>query len=283
MTRPTPFFSVITATHNAAGVLPGLLDSLAAQTCRDFELVLQDGASSDDTLAVLESYRERLPSLSSASEPDKGIYDAWNKALPRAGGGWAIFLGADDRLACADTLERCKAALKDLPPAIIYAGGDVEVVSKDDKTISRLPYDTAIAAERIRREMPFPHQVLWHRRTLFEAGTSFDASFAIAADYDFICRTWTGENGNAVLPFTVARVGRGGLSDRPGNVLRLRWENAVVAARHFPNSWTLSCGFGLLKACLAWMLCACVGEGNAPGALDAVRRLRGLPPAWKGL
>jgi glycosyltransferase involved in cell wall biosynthesis len=61
----TPFFTIITATYNAAATLPRLLDSLAAQTCRDFELVIQDGASTDATAAIAEAYRERLcrPSL----------------------------------------------------------------------------------------------------------------------------------------------------------------------------------------------------------------------------
>ncbi|MDR2744869.1 MAG: glycosyltransferase [Desulfovibrio sp.] len=278
-----PFFTIITATCNAAAMLPRLLNSLACQTCRDFELIIQDDASSDNTVAIAESYRDRLPALSLVSEPDTGIYDAWNKALPRIRGEWALFLGADDGPACTDTLERCKAALKDMPPTTVYAGGCVEVVSKDNEIITRLPYDTAIATERIRREMPFPHQGLWHRRTLFENGKGFDASFAIAADYDFICRTWTRENGNAVLRFTVARAGRGGISDRPENVLRLRWENAVIAARHFPGSCTWACAVCLLKACLLRVLCACAGKRDVPRLLDAIRRLRGLPPAWKGL
>ena len=55
-----PFFTIITATYNAAATLPRLLESLAAQTCRDFVWVAQDGASNDDTLAVIEQWRERL-------------------------------------------------------------------------------------------------------------------------------------------------------------------------------------------------------------------------------
>ena len=85
-----PLFTIITAAYNAAATLPRLLDSLAGQTCRDFELIIQDGASKDDTVAMAESYRHKLPALSLASEPDTGIYDAWNKALSRVRGEWVL-------------------------------------------------------------------------------------------------------------------------------------------------------------------------------------------------
>ena len=58
-----PFFTIITATYNTAATLPRLLDSLAEQTCRDFALIIQDGASTDDTvvsdsLECLNWYRD---------------------------------------------------------------------------------------------------------------------------------------------------------------------------------------------------------------------------------
>jgi glycosyltransferase involved in cell wall biosynthesis len=56
-----PFFTIITATYNAAATLPRLLDSLSEQTCRDFELIIQDGASTDDTVAVAESIGTSCP------------------------------------------------------------------------------------------------------------------------------------------------------------------------------------------------------------------------------
>ncbi len=275
-------FTIITATFNAASVLPRLLDSLAGQTCRDFELIIQDGASKDDTLAIAESYRGKLPALSILSEPDGGIYDAWNKALYRVQGEWVLFLGADDVLAGSDVLAQCREVLQDLPATVAYAGGRVDFMGQDNNVVSHLPYVVDNARERMRRAMPFPHQGLWHRRAVF-AGRRFDASLRIAADFDFICRTWTEENGNAILPFSVTRMLRGGISDSPQNILRVRWENAKVASRYFSGVWTFSCCLGLIKGCLLWSVCRLVGPRNAPLLLDTVRRWRGLPPAWKGL
>ena len=276
------YFTIITATYNAAATLSRLLESLAAQTCRDFELVIQDGASTDDTVAIAESYRDKLPVLSLASEPDTGIYDAWNKALLRARGEWVLFLGADDELAGVTVLEQCHAALIGLPETALYAGGGVDLVGRDGTVVAHTPYMPAGAENQLQAGMPLPHPSLWHRRRLFTTA-SFDTSLRIAADYDFVCRTWTSENGASSIPIPITRMRRGGVSDSPQHVLRVRWENARVASRYFPGTWTYSLCIGLLKGCLLWVVCKAVGPQKAPEFLDTVRRWRGLPPAWNGL
>lgn len=278
-----PAFTIITATYNAAVHLPRLLDSLACQTCRDFELIIQDGASTDATITVAESYAARLPALSIAREADTGIYDAWNRALSRAHGDWVLFMGADDELADAAVLERCHAVLRCVPPQAMYAGGDVELTDREGgEGVAHVQYAPDSAEELFRGGMPLPYPALWHRRELFHE-CPFDTTLHIAADYDFVCRTWTRENGATVLPFTVTRMRRGGASDSPQNVLRARWENALVASRYFSGVWTLPRCLGLLKGCLLWIVCKIVGPHKAPAFLDALRRRRGLPPVWRGL
>ncbi|MDY0260221.1 MAG: glycosyltransferase family 2 protein [Desulfovibrio sp.] len=277
-----PFFTIITATYNAADTLPRLLDSLAGQTSSDFELIIQDGASTDDTVAIAESYRGKLPALSLASEPDSGIYDAWNKALARVQGEWVLFLGADDELAGATVLEQCHLFLSSLPETSLYAGGGVDLVGRDDAVVAHVPYIPAGAENLMRGGMPFPHPGLWHRRTLFTT-RSFDTSLRIAADYDFVCHTWTSENGSNSIPIPITRMRRGGVSDSPQHVLRVRWENTRVAARYFSGIWTPSRCMGLLKGYLLWSVCKIVGPQNAPEVLDTLRRWRGLPSAWTGL
>jgi len=281
MSLNPPFFTVITATRNAAATLPRLLESLAGQTCRDFELIIQDGASTDGTVAIAEAWRERLPALYLASEQDKGICDAWNKALPRIRGQWVLFLGADDRLDSDTVLGQCFAMLRKAPDTLQYAGGMVQTVTVANDPVKIHPYDLNITNKNIWRAMPFPHQALFHRRSLFYEAR-FDAALRIAADYDFVCRTWTEENGSLVLPFVITKMRRGGISDSPASALRVRWENAVVSARYFEHVWTIACAKGLLKGGLVRLICALFGK-RAPAILDLGCRLRGLPPAWRGL
>ncbi|PUZ24422.1 Glycosyltransferase involved in cell wall bisynthesis [Chitinophaga costaii] len=88
--------SVIIATWNAAHLLPACLDSIAAVQVPGLEIVIADGGSKDNTVALLEAFK-KVP-LHYISEPDKGIYDALNKGVSQAHGKWLYFMGADDRL-----------------------------------------------------------------------------------------------------------------------------------------------------------------------------------------
>lgn len=257
-----------------------MLDSLVSQTCCDFELIIQDAGSDDGTLSILQNYENRFM-MSVVSGIDTGIYDAWNKALSRIRGKWVIFLGADDMLVDPDTLDKCKATLSTLPKNILYVGGTVLVVSTQGDIVQCKEYDPIAAQKKIYCEMPFSHQGIFHRKEIFEKYI-FNASLRIAGDYDFICRTWEFNNGNVVLQFPITRMRRGGISDQPQNVLRLRWENAITAAKYFPNTWTMFCIVGLIKGCLVWGLSKIFGS-HSPAILDAIRILRGLPPVWKGM
>ena len=87
-------FSIITVTYNAATVLPPTLESVREQTFRDFEYLVIDGASTDDTLQLVEN--AGIATTTVWSEPDKGLYDAMNKAIERAQGRYLIFLNAGD-------------------------------------------------------------------------------------------------------------------------------------------------------------------------------------------
>lgn len=91
-----PSISVITATFNASQVLPGLIASLRAQTDRDFEWIVVDGASSDSTIDLLRDSDDVINAW--ISEPDFGIYDALNKAIRKSTSEYYLVLGADDRL-----------------------------------------------------------------------------------------------------------------------------------------------------------------------------------------
>lgn len=94
--------SVVIATYNCAETLQDCLDSIYAQTYPDIDIVVIDGGSKDATVQVIRSNEEYLGYW--ISEPDRGIYDAWNKAIIQAKGEWVYFLGADDVLHAPDFL-----------------------------------------------------------------------------------------------------------------------------------------------------------------------------------
>lgn len=96
--QDTPRISIITATYNAASVLPRLVESLMAQTDQNFEWVVADGGSTDGTLEILEKAKTQLKNVLIDSRPDFGIYDAINRAVKLSTSEYYVFLGADDEL-----------------------------------------------------------------------------------------------------------------------------------------------------------------------------------------
>lgn len=94
---PEPKITILTATLNAGAVLPRLIASLRAQTDADFEWIVADGGSSDDSRMLLEGCRDLQVRIDEAS--DFGIYDALNRGLRLFTGGYYLVVGADDTLA----------------------------------------------------------------------------------------------------------------------------------------------------------------------------------------
>ena len=86
--------SIIIATFNAAKTLERCLQSIISQKQQEVELLVIDGQSNDETLTILEQYREHIDVI--ISEPDRGLYDAWNKGIRKSQGAWMWFIGADD-------------------------------------------------------------------------------------------------------------------------------------------------------------------------------------------
>ena len=122
-----PTISIITVTYNAAHVLPGLIDSLRAQTDRGFEWVVVDGASTDGTVELLSESGDVITRW--ISEPDFGIYHAMNKALQIMTGEYYLVVGADDRLN-PDTIAQYRHYAQisgaDIVTALIKRNGIIE-------------------------------------------------------------------------------------------------------------------------------------------------------------
>lgn len=115
--------TVITATYNAELVLPALIESLRAQTSRNFKWVVVDGASRDGTVDLLKNSGDVVTRW--ISEPDFGVYDALNKALSLVGSDYYLVVGADDTLDSGAIERYHKAAIEtraDIISAPIWVG-----------------------------------------------------------------------------------------------------------------------------------------------------------------
>lgn len=98
-----PLISLITVTFNAEKLLANTWQSAMEQSYQNFEFVLVDGSSKDNTLDIARPFQSKIGTI--ISEPDKGIYDAMNKGIKAAKGEWIYFLNAGDLLYNKDVLK----------------------------------------------------------------------------------------------------------------------------------------------------------------------------------
>ena len=108
--------SIITVNLNNAAGLKATLDSIAKQTCHEFEHIIIDGGSNDGSVEIIREYESIISNRKSiilkwVSEPDKGIYDGMNKGVSKASGEYVYFLNSGDTLATKDTIQEMIDAL----------------------------------------------------------------------------------------------------------------------------------------------------------------------------
>lgn len=177
-----PLFSIITITYNAAGVLQPTLDSVKMQTFSDFEQLVIDGASHDDTVPMAEN--AGISQLKVYSEPDKGLYDAMNKGIRRAKGQYLIFLNAGDAFADERVLERL-AKCAESQPDIIY--GQTQLVNAARKVVGmrHLTAPEHLTADSFKHGMLVCHQAFVARRDIVG---EYDLAYRFSADYDWCIR-----------------------------------------------------------------------------------------------
>lgn len=120
MQSSSPLFSIVIASFNYGRFLETAIQSILSQSCKDFELIIVDGGSTDNSVEIIEKYQERLAWW--CSEKDKGQSDAFNKGFSHATGRFFTWLNADDVL-FPGALERVKRSIKSNPVSEWFAGG----------------------------------------------------------------------------------------------------------------------------------------------------------------
>jgi len=180
--------SIVTITYNAGTVLQRTLDSVLQQTYPCVEHLIVDGASTDDTVRLAETYREQAAamhpewSIDVKSEPDGGLYDAMNKGLSRATGDYIVFMNAGDTLAAPDTLETVERCAEVNPrPAVIY--GDTDVTDGDGRVLCkrRLRPPETLTWRSFRKGMLVCHQAFYARTDIAKT-FPYDLRYRHSAD-----------------------------------------------------------------------------------------------------
>ena len=186
----------VTITYNAAAVLQRTLDSILQQDYPEIVHLIIDGASTDDTLKMVDAYIERSNVAGNGhrvqlmSEPDEGIYDAMNKGLRSLDGDFVCFLNAGDFLPASDTVSRIAEMVpvgEGNLPAVLY--GDTDIVDGEGRFLHhrRLSPPENLSWKSFRQGMLVCHQA-FYARTDFAIATSYDQTYRYSADVDWCIR-----------------------------------------------------------------------------------------------
>jgi len=270
--------SVIVAVFNAVDTLQQCIDSVARQTYANIELIIIDGGSKDGTVDLLMANSEQINYW--ISEPDSGIYNAWNKGLSRAKGEWICFLGADDYFWDAQVLDRMASKLATIPTDIRVAYGQIMLLNNDGGKLYPIGEPWNEVKERFKQVMCIPHPGLMHRRSLFEQHGNFDESFRIGGDYELLLRELKTAEAIFVPDIIMIGMRQGGLSSSPSNSIESMWDIRRAQRMHgliFPGYFWMMAMIRVYLRLILWNL---IGEKMTRKLLDLGRRAKGLPLYW---
>lgn len=201
--------SIIIATYNAAKTLRTCLDSIVPQLTKETELIIVDGKSKDETNDIIDSYGNKV--AVHISEPDKGIYDAWNKGVKEATGEWVMFVGADDIL-LPDALNEYLKVIHSTADinSYDYICAHNEYVDMRGKFLKLLGDKPQWS--KLRRGMAAAHVASLHNRNnLFKMIGDYNLDFKICADYELLLRK-KDKLRYLLIPAHIARMKVGGMS-----------------------------------------------------------------------
>lgn len=205
--------SVITATLNSASTLRDTIQSVLEQSYADYEYIIVDGGSQDDTLKIIKEYEPRFDGkLKWVSEPDKNLYDALNKGIGRAEGEIIGILNADDFYTSSTILETIAQTMND--PAIDAVYGDVHYVSRNDINHVVRRYSSRIFRPWLMRFGFMPaHPSFYCRSRCYRSFGRYDTSFHVAADFELLLRIiYLGKIHTKYIPVDFVTMRRGGIS-----------------------------------------------------------------------
>jgi len=216
----SPLFSIIIPSFNSSSQIQKCLDSISKQTNNNYEVLIIDGVSSDDTLHILKINAARDKRVIYISEKDKGIYDAMNKGIDQAKGEWLLFLGSDDELLDSDVLENVSNHISQTQAEMVY--GDVLIKGDTAWAKDGDRYDGLFTIEKLLKQN-ICHQSVFYRRSVFHETGAFNISYQVCADWDMNHRFFA-RGKTMYIPYTIAKFYTGGTSTQNNRDLFTGWE-----------------------------------------------------------
>ncbi|WP_330543980.1 glycosyltransferase family 2 protein [Aeromonas hydrophila] len=213
-----PKLSIVTVNYNdSTGLLKTIKSVRSSKILKvdELELVIVDGASTDDSLSVIR--QNIIENDIFVSEPDKGIYDAMNKGIVLSSGDWIYFLNAGDVVEDYDVLS---SLLREIDSLAI---GDINLLYgsyKSDGVEHKQDSSLGFFVSHM-----INHQSMIYHRSLFEHG--YDIRYRFCADYAHLLSIWPRLKPKA-LDLCIANFDTAGVSSQASNKARM-WQERLQA------------------------------------------------------
>ncbi len=207
--------SIVTVTYNCEETIGETIESLLEQTYDNFEFVVIDGNSKDNTLNEIKKNEERINksniSFKILSEKDNGIYDAMNKSLKLVDGKWILFLNSGDLLANKYVVENIVSNLDDTND-IIY--GDTLISYCENRIKLLKPYNL----KNLKKRMCFIHQSTLIKKSLL-CKNQFDPKLRLVSDWKFFLECYLEKKSFKYVPITISKFALDGVSALNGDLV----------------------------------------------------------------
>ncbi len=175
-----PVISIITIVYNGIDTLQKTIDSIACQDYKQIEYIVVDGASTDGTVALVESNQKVISKW--ITEPDEGLYDGMNKGLKMASGDYVWFINSGDEIYDVQTVSKMVAGFGHHQPDVVY--GDTVMIDSEGQEIGerRLKPPHQLGWKDFRNGMLVSHQsILVSTRIV----SNYNTKYRFSADYEW--------------------------------------------------------------------------------------------------
>lgn len=223
-----PFVSFIIATFNSGNSLASTLESILSQTYRNFEIIVIDGGSSDETVDILKGYGDYLAYW--VSEPDRGIADAFNKGVRVAIGDYINFQGSGDTLTNNVVLSEIFTNWDFVEDFVIARINRVtntsekKVLWTSKRNKPKFNYNTLVW------RMSLYHQALFTRKSYFRQYGEFDENLKYSMDYEHVLRSFKNNPSIYTVNVIFSNWRQDGLGEN--NELKIFNEYNLIKLRH---------------------------------------------------
>jgi len=232
-----PLISIITVCKNSEEFIQSCIKSVVEQDFTNFEYIVIDGGSTDQTVNIIKQYDEYIKYWH--SKEDSGLAEAFNNGFKNSNGSWILYLNSDDIFSNINSLSKMAPFLMENQDSDVVMG-QVDVVTREAiPKFIRGPYGSKFKWQKFVIQDTIPHQSAFINRNFFFKIGLFNEKLRIAVDYEHFLRC--GKKIKVTnVPLKISLMRDGGLSQ----------DNLMATIRDWHKARVLSGNINILLSLL---------------------------------